>query len=84
MSWLEAVSVVLGGIPLIISALEHYGDGVSAVQRWRKYKRELKSIARSLKTERVRIHNICENLLVSLVLPSQTQSMTHKPLGILW
>jgi hypothetical protein len=32
MSGLEVVGVVLGSIPLIISALEHYADGVRNIK----------------------------------------------------
>lgn len=32
MSGLEVAGVVLGAIPLVISALEHYGDGVCLTQ----------------------------------------------------
>lgn len=84
MSGLEVVGVVLGSIPLIISALEHYRDGVSTIQRWRKYERERQSLVRSLKTERVKMHNICEKLLVGLVAPSQVQDMIQNPFGQLW
>lgn len=84
MSGLEVVGVVLGSIPLIISALEHYRDGVSTIQRWRRYERERQSLVRSLKTERVKLHNICEKLLVGLVSPSQVQAMIESPFGTLW
>jgi hypothetical protein len=84
MSGLEVVGVVLGSIPLIISALEHYRDGVSTIQRWRRYERERQSLVRSLKTERVKMHNICEKLLVGLVSPSQVQAMIQSPFGTLW
>lgn len=32
MSGFEVAGVVLGAIPLVISALEHYGDGVCLTQ----------------------------------------------------
>lgn len=84
MSGIEVVGVVLGSIPLIISALEHYHDGVWTIQRWRRYKRERQSLVRSLNTERVKMHNICEKLLVGLVSLSQVQAMIQSPFGPLW
>jgi hypothetical protein len=32
MTGFEVVGVILGAIPLVISALEHYGDGVCLTQ----------------------------------------------------
>lgn len=84
MSGVEVVGIVLGGIPLIISILEHYRDGVSTIQRWRRYERERQSLVRSLKTERVKLYNTCEKLLVGLVSPSQAQAMIQSPFGTLW
>jgi hypothetical protein len=84
MAGIEVVGIVLGSIPLIISALEHYRDGVSTIQRWRKYERERQSLIRSLKTERVKMHNICEKLLAGLVAPSQVHEMIQNPFGQLW
>lgn len=84
MSGLEVVGVVLGSIPLVISALEHYRDGLRTIQRWRKYDRELQSLIRNLTTEQAKFKDICEKLLMGIVQPSRIEMMVEKPLGDLW
>jgi hypothetical protein len=84
MSGFEIAGVVLGSIPLLVSALEHYGEGLSTIQRWRKYQRELQSLIRNLETERVKFQNVCEKLLVGLVPASDIEAMIDDPLSHLW
>lgn len=84
MSGFEIAGAVLGSIPLIISTLEHYQNGVRTIQRWRKYDRELQSLIRNLETERVKLQNVCERLLDGLVPPSKIDIMVKNPLGALW
>ena len=84
MSGFEVVGVVLGAIPLVISTLEHYRDGVRTISRWRKFDRELQSLIRNLETERVKLQNVCEKLLVGLVPPSRIETMVDNPGGDLW
>ena len=84
MSGFEVAGAVLGSIPLAISALEHYRDGLRAVQRWRKYERELQSMIRNLETEKARLQNVCEKLLVGLVPPSRIEAMVDDPTCHLW
>ena len=84
MSGFEVVGVLLGAIPLVISTLEHYRDGVRTISRWRKFDRELQSLIRNLETERVKLQNVCEKLLIGLVPPSRIEAMVGNPLGDLW
>lgn len=84
MSGIEVAGLVLGSIPLVISTLEHYKDGLSTIQRWRQYEREVRILVRNLKTEHVRIQNICEKLLGDLVPPSKIESLIENPNGPLW
>ncbi len=84
MSGFEIAGIVLGSIPLLISALEHYDQGLSTIQRWRKYHRELQSLIRNLETEQVKLQNVCEKLLVGLVPASEIEAMIDSPLGDLW
>lgn len=64
MSGFEVAEVVLGSSPFVISALEHYRDGLRAIRRWRKYEGELQSLIRNIETERAKLQDICEKLLV--------------------
>ncbi|KAL7923319.1 hypothetical protein ACQKWADRAFT_290556 [Trichoderma austrokoningii] len=84
MSGLEVAGAVLGAIPLVISALEHYQQGVRVIQRWRKYDMELQCLIRNIETERIKLQNICEKLLDGLVPPSQIDTMVENPGGDLW
>lgn len=84
MSGFEVAGAVLGAIPLVISALEHYQQGVRVIQRWRKYDKELQSLIRNIETERVKLQNVCEKLLDGLVPPSQIDTMVENPGGDLW
>lgn len=84
MSGFEVAGVVLGTIPLVISALEHYKQGISTIRKWRNYDRELRSLIRNLETERVRFQDVCEKLLVGLVPPRQIETMVEHPFGPAW
>ncbi|KAJ6445033.1 C-14 sterol reductase [Purpureocillium lavendulum] len=84
MSGFEIAGIVLGSLPLLISAIEHYGDGISTIQRWRRYQRELRSLTRNLETERVKLQNVCEKLLVGIVPPSRIELMINEPMGSCW
>ncbi|KAI8259093.1 hypothetical protein K4K56_006812 [Colletotrichum sp. SAR 10_98] len=84
MSGFEVAGVVLGTIPLVISALEHYKQGISTIRTWRNYNRELRILILSLETERVRFQDVCEKLLVGLVSPCQIESMVEDPFGPAW
>ncbi|KAF5542091.1 hypothetical protein FNAPI_10075 [Fusarium napiforme] len=84
MSGLEVAGIVLGSIPLLIIALEKYTEGLSTLHRWRKYKRELQSLIRNLETERVKLQNVCEKLLLDLVPHYKIEALIDNPMGDLW
>ena len=75
---MEAVGLVLGVIPLVISALEYYAEGVH--KRWR-YKRELSSLKRILDAEFVRYLNTCEELLSGIVPNATLAALLDFPGG---
>ncbi|KAK5996437.1 hypothetical protein PT974_01771 [Cladobotryum mycophilum] len=81
MSAFELVGIVLGNLPIIVSELNSY---TKAIQRFRSYKRELKTLVLSLETERISLQNVCESLLVGIVPSTQIEIMIQKPLGELW
>ncbi|KAM0418717.1 hypothetical protein ACHAPT_012315 [Fusarium lateritium] len=84
MSGFEIAGIVLGSIPLVIAALENYGAGLSTLQRWRRYQRELQSLIRNLETERIKLQNVCEKLLIGLVPDSRIDALINNPMGDLW
>ncbi|KAK3291887.1 uncharacterized protein B0H64DRAFT_408340 [Chaetomium fimeti] len=80
MSGFEIAGIILGSLPLLIPAIEHVRQSLST----RRYDQQLQSLTRNLKTERVKLQNVCEKLLDGLVPPSQIQLMISEPLGDLW
>ncbi|CAG7554629.1 unnamed protein product [Fusarium equiseti] len=84
MSGFDVAGVILGSIPLVISTLEHYKNGISVIQRYRRYERELQRLIRNLATEKSRLQNVCEKLLDGIVPPSRIDEMVENPRGDLW
>ncbi|KAI0413522.1 hypothetical protein F5X98DRAFT_351702 [Xylaria grammica] len=84
MAGIEIAGLILGAIPLVISGLEHYSDGISTLGRYRRYKAELKILVNVLATEEARLLNICEKLLVGVVPPWKIEGMIKHPLDDLW
>jgi hypothetical protein len=63
MSGVEIVGFILGGIPLVISGLEHYAEGVSTVKIMFNAPSEFKSLSRRLRVEQKIFKNSVELLL---------------------
>ncbi|KAK3896367.1 hypothetical protein C8A05DRAFT_40124, partial [Staphylotrichum tortipilum] len=60
MSGFEVAGIVLGSIPLIVTAVEAY---IKFMRDWGKIPSELKSLNRQLTTERAKLYNVLEQLL---------------------
>ncbi|KAF3047029.1 hypothetical protein E8E12_010603 [Didymella heteroderae] len=67
MSGLEVTGVVLGALPLVISALEHYAEGINTAKRFWMYKIELRTLILQINTERSIFTNTVEQLLTGIV-----------------
>ncbi|KAF9769108.1 hypothetical protein IL306_013522 [Fusarium sp. DS 682] len=81
MSGFEVAGIVLGSIPLVISALEAYSK---FMRDWGKATSELRSLHRQLSTEQIKLRNVCQ-LLISDVVPQQDiEQMLANPFGPLW
>ncbi|KAM0553957.1 hypothetical protein ACHAPJ_007029 [Fusarium lateritium] len=81
MSGFEVVGIVLGSIPLLISAIEAYSK---FMRDWGEAPRELRSLNRRLTTEEARLRNVCY-LLINDVVPQQDiEPMLSNPFGPLW
>ena len=81
---MEAVGLVLGVVPLLISALEYYIEGVNTIQRWWRYERQLANLGRILYAEHVRFLGTCERLLQDLVPPADLENLIQHPFGPQW
>jgi hypothetical protein len=84
MSGFEVIGVVLGAIPLVISALEHYADGVRTIRRLIEYKWELNTLITTLETEDVLFRNTCEALLDGIEDAGAMEELLKDPGGHLW
>lgn len=84
MSGLEVAGVVLGALPLIISALEHYADGINTAKRYWRYKSEIRSLILQVKTERGIFLNTIEQLLNGIVRIEQIETFLSSPRGDIW
>ncbi|KAG7416289.1 hypothetical protein Forpe1208_v005590 [Fusarium oxysporum f. sp. rapae] len=84
MSGFEVAGIVLGSIPIVVSALQCYMSGLGTLQNFRSYKRILKSLILTLKTEHVNLQNICEKLLTGIAPQTRIEEMIRDPFGHLW
>ncbi|KAL8791112.1 MAG: hypothetical protein Q9195_006056 [Heterodermia aff. obscurata] len=84
MSGIEVTGIVLGAIPLLISALEHYAEGLHLIRRWLRYKRELKSLIRLLRAEHSRFLGTCERVLYGLVTVPERRLLIDQPGSSHW
>ncbi|KAK1775126.1 hypothetical protein QBC45DRAFT_383982 [Copromyces sp. CBS 386.78] len=84
MSGFEVAGIILGALPLIVTALESYTKTSEMMHTRRAYTREVKLLARGLETERVKLQNICEQLLIGIALPHKIEEMIEAPGGKSW
>ncbi len=81
MSGFEVAGIVLGSIPLVVTAIEAY---VTFMKDWGKAPAELKSLNRQLTTERAKLYNVCDQLLSDIVPQRDIEPMLQEPMGPLW
>ncbi|KAI1842251.1 hypothetical protein JX265_006878 [Neoarthrinium moseri] len=84
MSGFEVLGVVLGTLPLVISALEHYQEGLHTIRRWRSFEAELQSLKRKLGNENAIFINTCQQLLSGVVGSVAHEKLVDEPFGELW
>jgi hypothetical protein len=84
MSGFEVVGVVLGGLPLIVSALENYGNGTKVIRRWGRYRWEMQRLMSNVCTEEGLFRNTCEKLLSGIVATTELERLLRDSRGPLW
>ncbi|KAK1758825.1 hypothetical protein QBC47DRAFT_436008 [Echria macrotheca] len=84
MSGFEVAGVVLGSIPIVVSALEFYIKGLGTMGRWRRFTVELNSLVLKLRTEEAKLQNVCEKLLRGIVDDDHIYAMLQDPLHPMW
>lgn len=80
----ETAGLILGSIPLLVSALEHYAEGIETIHKWWRYKKELASLKRILGAEYDRFLNTCEELLAGIVPDKVLAELLEAPGGDRW
>jgi hypothetical protein len=84
MSGLEVAGVVLGALPLVIAALEHYAQGINTAKRFWRYKTELRSVILQVKTEHRIYLNTLEQLLTGIVRTEHMAGLVNNPGSDAW
>ncbi|KAH6878005.1 hypothetical protein BKA58DRAFT_465733 [Alternaria rosae] len=74
MSGLEVAGVVLGSLPLLVVALEHYVEGLSMIKSMQKYEEVFEYLHASFVTTTCIYRNSCEELLSPLALSDARMS----------
>ncbi|KAJ2988698.1 hypothetical protein NUW58_g960 [Xylaria curta] len=81
MAGLEVAGLVLGGLPLAVKAVQGYRETFYSIKN---VQRDLGYIERDLETEKLRLQNVCETLLIGIVPPNKINSMIEQPFGPEW
>ncbi|KAH7193852.1 uncharacterized protein B0J16DRAFT_395843 [Fusarium flagelliforme] len=81
MSGFEVAGIVLGSLPLVVTALQAY---CKFMRDWSKTQSELKSLDRQLNTERAKLYNVCYLLINDVVPQGEIESMLQNPFGPRW
>jgi hypothetical protein len=85
MSGLEIAGVVLGSVPLLISALEHYADGIRTIKSIVAYKALVENLALDFRVVNSGYRRGCERLLVRLrIEPDDIDELLSDPKGAKW
>jgi hypothetical protein len=84
MSGFEAVGVVLAVLPLLISTLEHYNEGLEPVKTFFQWRKELPVFVRALRTQRVHLEQNLKVLLSPIASQDEVAALMNNPIGEMW
>ena len=84
MSGIEAVGLLLGILPLIVSVIEHYDDVLRPIHRYRQFTWKTQRFCDELETERAIFQAECQLLLGSVVTLKLAKEMLSDPHHPLW
>jgi hypothetical protein len=65
MSGIEVVGLILGGLPLLISAGEHYREGLEPLKKWIRFRKDFIGFIDRLDIERQLYRQMLQRLLLS-------------------
>lgn len=75
MSGIEVVGLLLGSIPLVISALEHYKEGIDVLYDIRNYRSTLKSLKTKLSIQEELYRGTVKRLLLPELSPFEVLAL---------
>ena len=71
MSGVEIAGFVLGGLPLIISACEHYKEGFEPLVKWKRFRTEFIGFIDAVDIEKQLFDQMLERFLISADVPHE-------------
>ena len=85
MSGVEIAGLVLGGFPLLVSALEHYREGFEPLKEWWMFRREFMSFIDDVGTQKIMFDNNLEKLLNPFIESDREMNdLLNSPKGPAW
>lgn len=84
MSGIEAIGLVLGVLPLFISALEHYEKGLGPIKSMFSYRTQLARYRCKLMVEYATYNQTVEYLLISITDDEQLEEMVSQGVSEIW
>lgn len=75
MSGVEIIGLLLGGLPLVISAAEDYRRGFEPFLKWHRYKREFRSFVNSVDLEKRMFDGLLRRLLEYADIPLEEKQL---------
>jgi hypothetical protein len=79
MSGIEVVGLLLGVIPLVISAMEHYKEGIDVLADIRNYRSTLKSLKTKLSIQEELYRGTLQRLLLSELSQPEVHALFPEP-----
>ncbi|KAF2750320.1 hypothetical protein M011DRAFT_474775 [Sporormia fimetaria CBS 119925] len=84
MSGIEVAGLTLGALPLLISAIESYNEGLDPIKSFIRWERELPQLIRKLRNEHVHFAQTMRLLLEPITTEFELADMLAEPAGPLW
>ncbi|OCL10028.1 hypothetical protein AOQ84DRAFT_290086 [Glonium stellatum] len=84
MSGAEVTGLVLAVMPLFISALEDYNEGLDPIKAFMRWERELPQFIRKLRNQHVHYEQTLRLLLAPITSEFELAEMISEPNGSLW
>jgi hypothetical protein len=79
MAGIEVVGIILSSLPLVISAVEHYRDGLQPIKEYTHYERTLRGLRIRLKIQQNLFEGTVKRVLVSELSQYELQSLFPTP-----